>query len=161
EERTGASSLERIHPDDVERLVHGLALLQAAEPRDAPTVPVLEPLRYRFKRFDGRWVVLEATVHNLLNDPGVAGLLVEARPVAAGLDGVGHVVDLLVSESPLTEVLTACARLVPISLGSAAIVALTDEGIVTGASPGDAAERLVTDERWWQDALKADVVIPI
>ena len=156
--RRGASSLERIHPDDVERLVHGLAILKAAEPRDAPTVPVVESLRYRFQRFDGRWVVMEATVHNLLDDPMVDGLLVEARPVDGGLDGVGHVVDLLVAEAPLPEVLGACARLVPDYLGSAAVVAVTEDGPVIGAPPGSPAERLAQDERWWRDTLKGDTV---
>lgn len=156
--RQGANSLERIHPDDVERLLHGLAQLQAAEPRGAPTVPVIEPLRYRFQRFDGRWVVMEATVHNLLDDPVVNGLLVESRPVEGGLDGVGHVVDLLVAEVPLPEVLAACARMVPVYLGSAAVVALTDDGPIVGAAPGSPAQRLAADQRWWRDVLKGDVV---
>ena len=159
--RKGANSLERIHPDDVERLIHGLAQLQAAEPQDAPTVPVMEPLRYRFQRFDGRWVVMEATVHNLLDDPVVNGLLVESRPVDGGLDGVGHVVDMLVAEAPLPEVLAACARLVPGYLGSAAVVALTDEGPIIGAPPGSPAERLAADPRWWRDVLKGNVVEPL
>jgi diguanylate cyclase (GGDEF)-like protein len=159
--RKGASSLERIHPDDVERLVHGLAQLQAAEPQGAPTVPVVETLRYRFQRFDGRWVVMEATIHNLLDDPVVNGLLVEARPVDGGLDGVGHVVDLLVAEAPLAEVLGACARLVPVYLGSAAVVAVTDEGTVLGTAPGSPADRLAQDERWWRDALKGELVEPV
>ena len=159
--RQGADSLERIHPDDVERLIHGLAQLQAAEPQDAPTVPVMEPLRYRFQRFDGRWVVMEATVHNLLDDPVVNGMLVESRPVDGGLDGVGHVVDLLVAEAPLPEVLAACARLVPGYLGSAAVVALTDDGPVIGAPPGSPAERLAADPRWWRDVLKGNVVEPL
>src|SRR5688500_2023632 len=152
--RKGASSLERIHPDDAERLLHGLAQLVAAEPDDAPTVPVRESLRYRFQRFDGRWVVMEATIHNLLDDPLVNGLLVEARPVDGGLDGVGHVVDLLVAEAPLDEVLGACAALVPTYVGSAAVVALTQDGPVIGARPGSPAERLAHDERWWREALK-------
>lgn len=159
--RKGANSLERIHPDDVERIVHGLVQLQAAEPVGAPTVPVIEPLRYRFQRFDGRWVVMEATVHNLLNDPVVRGLLTEARPVEGGLDGVGHVVDLLVAEAPLPEVLGACAGLVPVYLGSAAVVARTAEGPVVGTAPGSPAGPLALDDRWWQDALKGEVVEPL
>lgn len=155
--RPGADAFERIHPDDVERLLHGLAQLQAAEPQGTPTVPVIQPLRYRFQRFDGRWVVMEATVHNLLDDPVVNGLLVESRPVDGGLDGVGHVVDLLVSESPLPEVLAACASLVPFFLGSAAVVALTGDGPVVGSSTG-AARRLAADPRWWRDVLKGDRV---
>ncbi len=151
--RKGADSLERIHPDDVERLMHGLAQLRAASPKDAPTVPVIEPLRYRFQRFDGRWVVMEAVIHNLLDDPVVNGMLVESRPVDGGLDGVGHVVDLLVAEAPLPEVLAACARLVPVYVGSTAVVALVDGGPVIGAPPDSPARRLSADDRWWRSAL--------
>jgi diguanylate cyclase (GGDEF)-like protein len=156
--RRGVNSLERIHPDDIERLVHGLAQLRAAEPRDAPTVPVIEPLRYRFQRFDGRWVVMEATIHNLLDDPIVNGMLVESRPVDGGLDGVGQVVDLLVAEVPLPEVLASCARLVPVYVGSAAVIALTSDGPIIGAAPGSPAERLALDPRWWRDALEGNLV---
>jgi diguanylate cyclase (GGDEF)-like protein len=156
--RRGADSLERIHPDDIERLMHGLAQLQAARPLEAPTVPVIEPLRYRFQRFDGRWVVMEAIIHNLLDDPVVNGMLVESRPVDSGLDGVGHVVDLLVAEVPLPEVLAACARLVPLYLGSAAVIARTGDGPIVGAAPGSPAKRLAADPRWWSDAIDSNLV---
>jgi diguanylate cyclase (GGDEF)-like protein len=150
--RQGASALERIHPDDVERLVNGLAQLRAASTNKTELTAVSQPIRYRFKRFDGRWVVMEATVHNLLGDPVVDGLLVFSRPVSGLLDGVGYVIDLLVAGMPLPEVLGACAGLVPDFLGSAAVVAFLDEGPVAGAVEGSPAERLVADERWWQSA---------
>jgi diguanylate cyclase (GGDEF)-like protein len=148
--RTGASSLERIHPDDAERLLYGLAQLEAATPIDVPTVPVVGPIRYRFQRFDGRWVVMEALVHNLLGDPEVGGILVESRPVDSGLDGIGHVVDLLVDDSSLPDVLAACARLVPHHLGSAAVVAFVDGDPVVGAPDGSPAGSLAGDDRWWR-----------
>jgi diguanylate cyclase (GGDEF)-like protein len=150
--RPGASAFERIHPDDVERLLYGLAQLQAAAPIDVPTVPVVSPIRYRFQRFDGRWIVMEAVVHNLLDDPAVRGLLVEARPVDTGLDGIVHVVDLLVDESPLTDVLAACARLVPHHLGACAVVALVDDQVVVG-TPDDSPAVSLVDERWWSEAV--------
>lgn len=131
--RTGDSSLARIHPDDVERLVSGRDVLRAASPTHAPTVPVVGPVRYRFQRFDdGRWVVMEAVIHNLLDDPLVEGLLVEARPVEGGPNAVGHVVDLLVADAPLQDVLAACAGLVPAYVGSTAVVAFVDRGPVIG-----------------------------
>jgi diguanylate cyclase (GGDEF)-like protein len=157
--RKGSDSLERIHPDDVERLVDGLAQLQAADPTDAPTVPVPAPVRYRFKRFDGRWVVMEAVIHNLLDDPLVQGLLVESRPVDGGLDGPGHVVDLLVADAPLPDVLAACAGLVPTYVGSSAVVALVDGGPVIGAPAGNAAGILAADERWWRRAVAEGAVV--
>jgi diguanylate cyclase (GGDEF)-like protein len=157
--RKGADSLERIHPDDVVRLLHGLDQLRAARPTDTPTVPVVTPLRYRFQRFDGRWVVMEARIHNLLDDPLVEGMLVESRPVDAGLDGVGHVVDLLVAEAPLPDVLAACASLVPSMLGSTAVVALVDGGPVIGAPDGSPACELGADDRWWRGAVASGKVL--
>jgi diguanylate cyclase (GGDEF)-like protein len=152
--RTGNSSLERIHPDDVERLVSGLEVLRAARPTDAPTVPVVGPVRYRFQRFDdGRWVVMEAVIHNLLDDPLVEGLLVESRPVEGGLDAVGHVVDLLVANAPLQDVLAACARLVPPYVGSTAVVAFLDRGPVIGAPADSTIQTLSADDRWWRPAV--------
>jgi len=151
--RKGAGSLERIHPDDVERLLHGLAQLKAATPPDGPAVPVVEPLRYRFQRFDGRWIVMEAQIHNLLQDPVVEGMVVISRPVDGDVDGAGRVVDLLVADAPLDEVLAACAGLVPSYLGSAAVVGLLGERAVVGAPAGSPAETLARDDRWWRATL--------
>src|SRR5690606_34865597 len=146
--RDGASSLERIHPDDVDRVVQGLEQLRTlneVSPRAAATP---HPIRYRFQRPDGRWVVMEAIVHNLLDDPVVDGMLVFSRPVGGEVDGVGHVIDLLVAEMPLPEVLAACAVVVPSYIGTAAVVAFVDGTTVVGAPAGTAAERLAADARW-------------
>jgi diguanylate cyclase (GGDEF)-like protein len=152
--RRGTDSLDRIHPDDVDRLLHGMAQLRAAGPSPGPGVAVAGPLRYRFQRFDDdRWVVMEAQVHNLLDDPVVNGMLVISRPVDGALDGVGHVVDLLVADAPLGTVLAACAGLVPAYVGSAAVVGQVGADVVAGAPPGSPAERLVGDDRWWRDAM--------
>ncbi len=59
--------------------------------------------------------------------------------------------DLLVGDAPLPQVLTACSRLVPDYLGSAAVVALIDGDPVVGAVDGTPAARLVIDDRWWRD----------
>ena len=159
--RQGANSLERIHPDDVDRLIHGLAQLQAARPAQTPSQAITQPVRYRFQRLDGRWVVMEATIHNLLADPVVDGMLVFSRPVSGALDGVGYVIDLLVDDKPLPDVLSACAGLVPEFLGSGAVVALLGDGPVVGAPPGSAAERLAADPRWWQAVAGGEVVSPV
>ena len=159
--RTGASSLERIHPDDVGRIVHGLAQLQAAGVEDSYLGGVAQPIRYRFEQFDGRWVVMEATIHNLLGDPRVDGMLVFSRPVSGELDGVGYVIDLLVAGMPLPEVLGACAGLVPVELGAAAVVALLPDGPVVGAPDGSPAARLAADDRWWRAAAHGEDVAPL
>ena len=168
EDREGTNSLDRIHPDDVGRILHALDQLRTASqsPSPGPTRPVSGPLRYRFQRFDDdRWLVMEAQVHNLLDDPDVNGMLVVSRPVSGELDGVGHVIDLLVADAPLATVLGACAGLVPDLVGTAAVVALVDgnessDGIdgnhgspVVGVRDGSVAEHLVTDDRWWTDTV--------
>jgi diguanylate cyclase (GGDEF)-like protein len=147
--RPGRDALERIHPDDVERLTHAMSQLRAAA-REGAAVPVVEPLRYRIRRPDDTWLTVESVVHNMLDDPVVQGLLVIGRPVGGELDGVGHVVDLLTADAPLPDVLAACANLVPHYLGSAAVVGLLDGQAVIGARPRSPAERLSADDRWWR-----------
>jgi diguanylate cyclase (GGDEF)-like protein len=152
--RAGRGSLERVHPDDVERILHALAQLRAARPRRTPGVPVVEPLRYRARDAGGDWYTMESLVLNLLDDPAVDGLVLVGRRAGGELDGVGHVVDLLVADAPLPEVLAACARLVPGSVGAAAVVGLVDGGPVIGAPAGGPAERLCRDDRWWQATVR-------
>lgn len=157
--RRGDSAVSRIHPDDAHRLVEGLAQLRAAQGHHDYLTTVPEPIRYRFQRFDGTWVVMEATIHNLLGDPEADGLLVFARPVSGHHEGVGHVIDLLVAGRPLPEVLGACAGLVPEPFGAAAVVALLPDGIVTGVPAGSPAADLVGDRRWWQAAAVGEPTI--
>lgn len=149
--RIGRRPLEGVHPDDVNRLVRGVDHLKAAG-STRPNAPVVEPVRYRVVRPDGGWRVMESLVLNQLDDPEVRGLVLVTRPVDGHLDGVGHVVDLLVGDAPLPEVLAGCADLVADYLGEAAVVALVDGDPVIGTAPGGAAERLVADDRWWRDA---------
>jgi diguanylate cyclase (GGDEF)-like protein len=146
-------SLTRVHPDDVDRLLHGLAQAKAAAPTDAPSLRVVEPLRFRVQRPDGGWLALESLVINLLDDPVVNGLVAVVRPVGGEADGVARVVDLLVADAPLREVLAACAGVVPEYLGSAAVVAVRDGRPVIGAPAGTSAERLSADDGWWRATL--------
>jgi diguanylate cyclase (GGDEF)-like protein len=146
-------ALTRVHPDDVPRLLHGLAQAKAAAPADAPCLRVVEPLRFRVERPDGGWVALESLVINLLDDPVVNGLVAIVRRVGGEVEGVGRVVDLLVADAPLGEVLAACAGLVPDYLGSAAVVTIRQGHPVIAASAGTPAERLSVDDRWWRDTL--------
>jgi diguanylate cyclase (GGDEF)-like protein len=147
-------ALTRVHPDDVHRLLHGLAQAKATAPADAPSLRVVEPLRFRVERPDGGgWLALESLVINLLDDPVVNGLVAIVRPVGGEVEGVGRVVDLLVADAPLQEVLAACAGLVPEYLGSAAVVAIRQGRPVIGAPAGSPAEPLSVDDRWWRDTL--------
>ena len=153
EGRMGRESMERVHPDDIPKLLQGLAQLRAAvrEGRDDP--PVIEPLRYRKRRRDGTWIAMEAMVQNMLGDPIVNGLVIISRPTGGVLDSVTDVVDLLVAEAPLPEVLAACARIVPDYLGAAAVIGLVDGAAVVGVDESSPAAELVVDERWWRPAL--------
>ena len=151
--RQGRDSLELIHPDDLEGLVHGLALLRAARDGDGPSPPIVEPVRYRIRRPDGSWQAMETLVHNLLDDPAVNGMVLVARPVGGDVNGVGQVVDLLVADAPLADVLAACAALVPAYVASAAVVGQVDGTPIVGAAAGSAAERLAADDRWWRATL--------
>jgi diguanylate cyclase (GGDEF)-like protein len=156
--RRGNSSLERVHPDDVDRLLHGIAVLRAASPPGGEGVPVVTPLRYRFRRWDtGEWALMEAHVHNLLHDPAVNGMLVISRAVDGHLDGVGHVIDLLTADAPLPTILAACAAPVPSAVGSAAVVGVVGRRPVVGAPAGTPAERFVADDRWWRPPLRDGV----
>ena len=154
DDRRGTDSLDRIHPDDAARLMHGLAQLEAANRSGEPAPLLAGPFRYRFRRFDNdQWVVMEAQVHNLLDDPVVDGVLVISRPVSGQLDGVGHVLDLLVADAPVPTVLGACAGLVPAHVGSAAVVGRLGTSTVIGVAPDSGVEELAADERWWRDTL--------
>jgi diguanylate cyclase (GGDEF)-like protein len=76
-----------------------------------------------------------------------------SRPVSGHLDGVGHVLDLLVADAPVPTVLGACAGLVPVHVGSAAVVGLLGTSTVVGVTPDSGIEELAADGRWWQDTL--------
>ena len=151
--RVGRDSLELIHPDDMDAMLHGLALLRAARVDDGQSPPIVEPVRYRIRRPDGSWQAMETLVHNLLDDPAVNGLVLVGRPVGGDVDGVGQVVDLLVADAPLYEVLAACAALVPTYVASAAVVGQVDGTPIVGVPPGSPAECLAADDRWWRATL--------
>jgi diguanylate cyclase (GGDEF)-like protein len=159
--RKGRESLERVHPEDVPRLLEAFGQLadavthdgDAADDHDRPGIPVVEPLRYRVWNESAGWITREALVHNLLHDPLVDGLLLVVRPVGGALDGVGYVIDLLVANAPLPGVLAACAALVPAYLGVAAVVGLVDGAEVVGVPPDSDAAALAGDDRWWRESL--------
>lgn len=159
DDEAGHSGFERIHPDDIRRLVHGFEQMEAASRRAGRWPTEIEPLRYRLQRPDGRWIILESHIHNLIHDPVAAAVLVESRRVDTGLDGVGSVVDLLVDEAPLADVLAACARLVPPYVGSTAVVAQVDGRSVSGTSDVGDTGVLASDPRWWREAVETGETI--
>ena len=72
----GRSVLELVHPADEARLREGLT----AALRDPSHQPTVE---FRIQDGAGRWRVLESTSRNLLEDPAVEGVVIEARDVTA------------------------------------------------------------------------------
>ena len=80
--RMGRESMERVHLDDIPKLLQGLAQLRATAREGGSDPPVIEPLRYRKRRRDGTWIAMEAMVQNLLSDPIVNGLVIISDPPA-------------------------------------------------------------------------------
>jgi PAS domain S-box-containing protein len=147
EELVGRNAFDLVHPDD--RAATWAAFAAAvADPACAPTV------EFRFRHQDGSWRWLESTVANLLADPDVAGVVVNARDVterkraeaqrerqarlAALRADVGAA---LADPDDLGEQLRRCAAAIARHLGAArATVWLLDEAgealeLAAGAGP--------------------------
>ena len=59
-----------VHPDDLERVAAGLT---------APAGRHDGRVEFRFRRHDGQWLLLEATVHDRRDDPALDGLVLSCR----------------------------------------------------------------------------------
>ena len=71
---TRLNAFDLVHPDDVEIVI---ARFDIANPRPG----VSEPVEFRVKHADGGWRWIEAVSNNLLHDPDVRGLVINARDV--------------------------------------------------------------------------------
>ncbi len=74
EERLGRSGFDLVHPED-----RGKIRKMHAELRDEPWSR--QSAEFRCLRKDGSYRYLESVVHNLLEDPGVQGIVINARDV--------------------------------------------------------------------------------
>lgn len=74
EEMVGESVFDYVHPDD-------LPAVKDLFRRSAGVAGVTESLELRFRHQDGSWRTLEAVGNNLLDDPAVGGVVVNARDV--------------------------------------------------------------------------------
>ncbi|HEY3096884.1 MAG TPA: PAS domain S-box protein, partial [Acidimicrobiia bacterium] len=92
-----------VHPDDEARVVQALD-----EVRAGPT-GTSGSFEARFRRYDGEWRWLEAVVGNLIDDPDVGGLLINARDVTERRDAQVRVQR---SEDELRSVLEASPDLI-------------------------------------------------
>ncbi len=74
EELVGKKAFELVHPDDRPRI---MAIFQA----NLSLPGSITPIEVRFRHNDGSWRTLEATGNNLLQEPGVAGIVVNSRDI--------------------------------------------------------------------------------
>ncbi len=70
----GKSPLDLIHPDDIEKVAGDLKEVYQATNPGTPT-------EFRFRRADGIWIYLEAIGKNLLDFPGINGIVITARDI--------------------------------------------------------------------------------
>ena len=78
----GTEQSDLVHPDDRERFVAGLAALPNGERQTGAFLA-------RLRRHDGEYRSLEVVATNLLNNPSVAGVVVNARDVTDRLHAEG------------------------------------------------------------------------
>ncbi len=67
----GTSLFALIHPDDLERALHGFELTRSGKEN--------ERVELRLRHADGGWRLMEAVATNLLDDPTVGGIVISAR----------------------------------------------------------------------------------
>jgi diguanylate cyclase (GGDEF)-like protein/PAS domain S-box-containing protein len=99
----GQREARLVHPDDEERVVQALEEVQAGPPGTSGSFEA------RFRRYDGKWRWIEAVVGNLIDDPDVGGLLINARDVTERREAE---VRLRQSEDDLRSVLEASPDLI-------------------------------------------------
>jgi|GEM_PF-6459671 len=75
EERLGISSLDDIHPDDLNNTL-GVFSKALNEPG------TVRKVEYRYRHKDGHWVNIEAIGCNLLNDPIIKGFVLNIRDIS-------------------------------------------------------------------------------
>ncbi len=73
-ERVGKSTLDLVHPGDVQEVGQELA-------RGVRTPNAIANLVFRIRHRDGSWRYVEAVARNLLDNPAVAGLVVNTRDI--------------------------------------------------------------------------------
>jgi len=79
DELSGRNRLELIHPEDAARIADAVAGIQR-------TPGVHAPISYRVRHRDGTWRILEGTATNLVHEPSVHGILVNARDVTERIE---------------------------------------------------------------------------
>ncbi len=146
EEMVGTSTLDRLHPDDRERIA---ALLRTGRETPGFTTAV----EYRVRHRDGSYRTFESVACNLLDHHAVAGVIVNARDVTERREGE-RMQERLKEHLRHSEKLAAMSELLagvahelnnPLSvvIGHTALLARTADAAVAGRAEkiGQAAER--------------------
>jgi diguanylate cyclase (GGDEF)-like protein/PAS domain S-box-containing protein len=136
--QVGQSLFDLVHPHDLPTLRGRFAEHLAGEARNAS-------FEFRCLAADGTWRHLEALASNLLDDPAVAGVVLNTRDLtdrkhAEGLLAAqAQVLGLIARDAPLMETLSALARLIEAESDGArcAVLLLDDEGdaLTVAAAP--------------------------
>ena len=134
----GSSALELIHPDELT-----LAVDSMVETTAEPGVKL--PLEVRLAHADGSWVPVEVVANNRLEDPAVAGIVMNIRDIRerkrmeALLTGHSRVLEMVARREPLEATLDALATLIEsyVAGSRCAVVLLDDDGrtLRTAAAP--------------------------
>ncbi len=74
EDLVGRNMLELVHPDDLEAVTTAFS-------RDVSESGIQPPAVYRFQAASGEWRNLEVIATNCLDDPAIAGIVINARDV--------------------------------------------------------------------------------
>ncbi len=136
--QVGQSLFDLVHPHDLQTLRTRFGEHLAGEARSAS-------VEFRCLAADGTWRHLEALASNLLDDPAVAGVVLNTRDLTERkraeslLAAQAHILGLIARDAPLMETLSALARLIEAEADGArcAVLLLDDEGeaLTVAAAP--------------------------
>ncbi len=91
----GKNSLEFIHPDDREIAINEFNIIITNE-REC------QPIAFRVQHADGNWIWLETLGNNMMDIPGVEGIIVTSRDITKRLESETEIHELhrIISHSP-------------------------------------------------------------
>jgi PAS domain S-box-containing protein len=99
DELVGEVGYEYQHPDDREVVADAIEAL-----RDAPTAT--RTVETRFRRADGSWCWIEATLQNRIEDPDIEGILVNSRDISDRKERERQLHDIALEYETLLETVT-------------------------------------------------------
>lgn len=120
-ERLGHNSVELIHPDDLAKLQ---ARLETAA--RIPDSGITVELRLRHK--DGRWIWVELTGTNMLNDPNVSAIIMNFRDISERKEAERQIQERLATEELVARISSKFVNLDPTMVDIALNAALEAVG---------------------------------